>query len=75
MTGIAITGGAAKVEVGEEVIVNLIVAGIGILPIEAEAGPAAEAVVQVLATAENVAEENMMMVRDVGEAGLMEGTL
>lgn len=76
MTGIGITGGAAETaEAGVEVSVNLIVAGTGIIPFEAEVGLGAEAVVEVLVTAENVAEENMMMMRDVDEVGLMGGTL
>ena len=64
-----------KREVGEEVSVSLIVVGIGNLPIEAGVGPGAEAVVQVLAIAENAVEENMMMAIDVDEVGLMKGTL
>lgn len=75
ITRIGITGGAAPVEAGVEVSVNLIVAGTGIILLEAEAGPGAEAVVQVLVIAENVVEENMMMMRGVDEVGLMEGTL
>lgn len=72
ITRIGITGGAAPVEVGVEVSVNLIVAGTGIILLEAEAGPGAEAVVQVLVITENVVEENMMMMRGVDEVGLME---
>lgn len=73
ITRIGITGGAAPVEVGVEVSVNLIVAGTGIILLEVEAGPGAEAVVQVLVIAENVVEENMMMMmRGVDEVGLME---
>lgn len=72
ITRIGITGGAVPVEVGVEVSVNLIVPGTRIILLEVEAGPGAKAVVQVLVIAENVVEENMMMMRGVDEVDLME---